>query len=81
MLTDDGGTVVGMVVPGNEKELLILQSDGKTAAIHKSKIEDIVPNRTSSMPEGLLNSLTLDQIADLMAFLMETPEPEVAERR
>ena len=80
MLTDDGGTVVGMVVPGGEKELLILQSDGSTVAVHKSTIEEVVPNRTSSMPDGLLNALSLEQIADLMAFLMQTPQPEVAQR-
>jgi hypothetical protein len=30
------------------------------------------------MPEGLLNKLTLEQVADLFAFLMNTPEPAVA---
>ena len=80
VLTDDGGTVVGMVVPGDDTELLVLQPDGSTIAVHKSKVEEIVPNKTSSMPEGLLNSLTLEQIADLMAFMMATPQPEVAGR-
>jgi hypothetical protein len=32
------------------------------------------------MPVGLLNKLTLDQVADLFAYLMKTPEPNVAAR-
>ena len=79
VLTDDGGTVTGMVVPGGLKEILVLQPDGSTVAVHKSTIEEMVPNKTSSMPEGLLNSLSLEEIADLMAFLMATSQPEVAE--
>jgi hypothetical protein len=32
------------------------------------------------MPEGLANRLTLEQIADLFAYLMNAPEPNVAGR-
>ena len=32
------------------------------------------------MPEGLMNRLTLEQVADLFAFLMKSPEPNVATR-
>jgi hypothetical protein len=32
------------------------------------------------MPEGLLNKLTLEQVADLFAFMMNAPEPNVATR-
>jgi hypothetical protein len=32
------------------------------------------------MPEGLANRLTLEQIADLFAYLMKSPEPNVAGR-
>jgi hypothetical protein len=33
------------------------------------------------MPEGLLNKLSLEQVADLFAFLMNAPEPNVAGRK
>ena len=32
------------------------------------------------MPEGLVNRLTLEQVADLFAYLMKSPEPNVAGR-
>ena len=80
IMTDDGGTVVGMVVRDEDNQLEVLKMDGKTVTIDKETIEEMSPSRTSSMPEGLLNSLSLEEIADLMAFLMTTPEPEVAER-
>lgn len=80
VLTEDGGTYAGVVMPGEEHELNLLQSDGKILRLERSNVEEILPNRVSSMPEGLLNSLTLDQIADLFAYLMATPDLEVATR-
>jgi hypothetical protein len=35
-------------------------------------------SKTSAMPEGLLNKLTLEQVADLFAYLMKAPEPNIA---
>ena len=32
------------------------------------------------MPEGLLNGLTLEEIADLFAYLASPPRPEVTRR-
>ncbi len=81
VLTEDGGTYAGVVMPGGVDELHLLQSDGTILRLEESNVEEILPNRISSMPEGLLNSLTLDQIADLFAYLMDTPELEVANRQ
>jgi hypothetical protein len=45
-----------------------------------ANIEEVETSKLSAMPEGLVNRLTLDQVADLFAFLMKSPEPGVAGR-
>jgi hypothetical protein len=45
-----------------------------------SDIEDVQQSKLSAMPEGLANRLSLEQIADLFAYLMKSPEPNVAAR-
>jgi hypothetical protein len=80
VLTADGGTYVGVIVPSGDNQLHLLQADGKLLKLDQADVEETLPNRISAMPEGLLNSLTLDQIADLFAYLMAAPEVEVANR-
>jgi putative heme-binding domain-containing protein len=81
VLTEDGGTYVGVVLPSASDKLKLLQSDGKILILDQSNVEEILPNRVSSMPEGLLNPLSLDQIADLFAYMMAMPEEvELANR-
>ena len=56
------------------------QADGQQVTLAADDIEDVQANKLSAMPEGLLNKLTLEQVADLFAFLMHAPEPNVAGR-
>jgi hypothetical protein len=38
--------------------------------VRRSDIDSIEPSKVSPMPEGLLNSLREEEIADLVAYLM-----------
>ena len=49
---------------------------GRTADIEATK-----PSKLSSMPAGLLDPLTLEEIADLFAYLQRTKEPTTLTRR
>ena len=44
-------------------------------------IDQIVPSKKSAMPEGLLNPLSLEEIAALFAYLSEPPQASVTSRR
>ena len=52
----------------------MLQSNGEKVRLAKSDVEEMAPNVVSSMPEGLFNKLSLAEIADLVAYLYETPQ-------
>ncbi len=71
VVTVDGLVHVGMPVPGNENsdKLVLLLSDATKLEIPKTKIEENMPSKISVMPVGLLDELSLEEIADLFAFL------------
>ena len=60
--------------------MTVLQSDGGKVTLAADEIEEIEPSKASTMPEGLLNPLTLEQVADLFAFLMEGNNTTMAGR-
>jgi putative membrane-bound dehydrogenase-like protein len=71
VVTREGQVYVGMPVPGVSKndKLVLLMSDATKLEIPKSRIEEQNPSKTSVMPAGLLDQLSLGEIADLFAFL------------
>jgi hypothetical protein len=60
--------------------MTVLQSDATKVQLAAGDIEEVQTSKASSMPEALLNTLTLEQVADLFAFMMNSPEPGVAAR-
>lgn len=75
-----GRTYNGMVVPQGSDSVTVLLTNGKKVQLAREEIEDVQPSDTSAMPTGLLNTLTLSEIADLFAYLSSEPAASVAER-
>ena len=73
----DGRTYVGLVVP-NPEGCRVLMSDGEQVELAQEDIESIEPSRNSAMPTGLLNELSLQQVADLFAYLEADHRPALA---
>ena len=73
VITTDGRTHTGLVGPTADG-VVVLQANAEKVAIAKDDIESIVPSKLSAMPEGLFNELTLEEIADLFAFMAEPAE-------
>ncbi|HUY36118.1 MAG TPA: HEAT repeat domain-containing protein [Pirellulales bacterium] len=71
--TSAGRTYTGIIAPAGNGSIVVLQANGEKATIHKDDIEETSPSKKSAMPEGLLNQLTLEQIADLFAYLSRPP--------
>ncbi|MEX2169039.1 MAG: HEAT repeat domain-containing protein [Pirellulales bacterium] len=76
-VTANGKTYVGLAVRDGE-HAVVLTAEGEKVRLAMSSVEQVEPVKTSSMPEGLLNPLRLDQVADLFAFLLAEPTPAVA---
>ncbi|MGE3314224.1 MAG: HEAT repeat domain-containing protein [Planctomycetaceae bacterium] len=71
VITVDGLVHVGMPITGNpnDDKLTLLLSDATKISVPKSSIEESSPSKVSVMPTGLLDELSLEEIADLFAFL------------
>ncbi len=69
--TKEGQVYVGMPIPGVKKndKLVLLLSDTTRLEIPKSRIEEETTSKISVMPAGLLDPLSLQEVADLLAFL------------
>ena len=81
ILTAHGRTVTGMVSPVGDGSVIVLQASGEKVKITKDDIEELTRSKTSAMPEGLLNALTLDEVGDLFAFLTQVPSTELTTRK
>jgi putative heme-binding domain-containing protein len=69
----NGRTYNGIATKDAEGNVTVVQSDGQPVRLAAGDVESMTPCKTSVMPEGLLNPLTLDQVADLFAYLMGAP--------
>ncbi len=69
VFTVDGKSYLGIVAPGGADELIVLMTNGQKVRIPESEIDEIEPSRTSAMPEGTLDQLTLEEITDLFTYM------------
>jgi putative heme-binding domain-containing protein len=70
--TIDGRTFTGLVVPGAAGETVIMQSSGEKVVIPSAEIDETKPSKLSVMPAGLVDPLSLEEIADLFAYLQKS---------
>ena len=66
---NDLSTVTGMMVTEDDKTLTVIDVTGKRVDIPKSDIESRKPATKSIMPEGLLNTMSLGELAALINYL------------
>ncbi|MEO9932678.1 DUF7133 domain-containing protein [Rhodopirellula bahusiensis] len=68
-LTDSGNVITGFVTSEKGKEITVRNSQGVTHRILRDQIEERIRKKTSAMPSGLVGSLTINELADLIAYL------------
>jgi putative membrane-bound dehydrogenase-like protein len=74
-----GKSYAGLVTRGTAG-ITILQSNGQKVDVPHEDIEDVQPSNASTMPTGLLNPLSLEEVADLFAYLNTEGAPPIAAR-
>ncbi|MEZ6121078.1 MAG: c-type cytochrome [Pirellulaceae bacterium] len=80
VVTKDGKVYTGILGSGANGEYVILQSDGSKKQLALTEVDEIDSSTVSAMPAGLLNSLTMDEITDLFAYLYSNQIGPVAAR-
>jgi len=69
--TTDGKSLVAMLIRRGGTKSVYADRDGKTFELSRDAIDVQIPRPLSIMPEGLLDTLTRRETADLLAYLSE----------
>jgi putative heme-binding domain-containing protein len=72
VLTDDGRALTGFLVDKDNQVLVLRNAEGQTVTIEQSSIDEMLPQKKSLMPEGLLKDFSEQQVRDLFAYLRST---------
>jgi putative heme-binding domain-containing protein len=81
VITDGGRVHAGEISPSAEPgSIVIVGDDGNWATVSEDEIDGKYAQRASAMPDGLLDELTKEEIADLLTYLTTTPDTRLAER-
>ncbi|HEX3726420.1 MAG TPA: HEAT repeat domain-containing protein, partial [Pirellulales bacterium] len=80
VVTKDGKSYQGMVAPSGDGSLVVLQANGEKVVVAEEDVETKERSKVSAMPDGLLNRLSLEEIADLFAYLGTPPRSELARK-
>jgi putative heme-binding domain-containing protein len=81
VITQQGRVHVGETSPSPETgNIVVVEENGDWVTVSEDAIDEKHTQRVSPMPDGLLDSLTLEEIADLFAYLTATPNPRLADR-
>jgi putative heme-binding domain-containing protein len=68
--TRDGRTLDGLIADESAASLTLKRAEGVTETVLRRDIATISGSGLSLMPEGMESALTVEQMADLIAFLL-----------
>jgi putative heme-binding domain-containing protein len=76
----DGTSVIGRIMNLKEDTVMVntdmLDPDGATVNINRKDLVEMKPSPVSMMPPGLLNTLSKDDVLDLLAYLLSKGNPK-----
>ena len=81
IITLGGKIYQGRILDQNDEQLTVAIDPKAPSAVIQIKadnIDEILPSKTSMMPLGLLNTLTREEILDLLAYIQSGGNPEHA---
>ena len=79
--TTDGRTLTGLVVPGASGETIVILPSADRVVLAPRQVEAMKPSKISAMPDGLLDPLSLEEVADLFAYLQRAAKGTTLSRR
>jgi putative heme-binding domain-containing protein len=76
----NGASVTGFVVSERARSVLIREASGVQRELKRSQIESRTVQKQSLMPDGLVDTLTPEELADLIAYLQSLTSGDAAAR-
>ncbi len=78
VVTKDGQLLNGLLVSETPAILTLKQPEGRQVSVDRSEIEELRSSNRSLMPEGIEKDVSIQQMADVLAFLRQPPEQRTA---
>jgi putative heme-binding domain-containing protein len=69
LFTLDGRTLTGFIEDQDSRVVVLRGTDGQRTVVNRNSIDEMQVIQRSLMPEGILKTLTPQQIRDLFAYL------------
>lgn len=73
--TDDGRVLTGLLVSRTDTEIVLKDAAGVAHALRAGAVEELTKSPVSLMPAGLEKTLTAQDLADLVAYLVSLQSP------
>ena len=70
IVTDDGLSITGMITSETATSITFKRAEGETDTVLRADIDELVNTGQSIMPEGQEKTLTRQELADVIAYLM-----------
>lgn len=74
--TQDGKTIYGLIAEESSASLTMKRPDGISETVLRSNVAKIEGSGLSLMPDGLEAAINVEQMADLIAFLLAPGDPK-----
>lgn len=71
VVTTDGRLFNGLLISDTADSITLRQPEGRETILPRSEIEDLKTSSKSLMPEGIEKDVTVEQMADILAFLKD----------
>jgi len=75
---EDGSIVMGRIMNLNKDKVMVntnMMNPDEIANVDRTKLQSMEPSPVSMMPPGLVNTLSKDDVLDLLAFLLSQGDP------
>jgi putative heme-binding domain-containing protein len=73
VVTKDGRLLNGLLVSETPQTITLKQAEGRQVSVERSEVEELRSTNRSLMPEGIEKDVSIQQMADLLAFLRQSP--------
>lgn len=75
LVLDDGRSLTGLVLDDTPDTVRVIDAEGRSTSVRKDTIEERAVQQMSLMPAGYDRTLTPQELADLVAFLLTQKRP------
>ena len=69
----DGRLFTGLLVDQNDNALTVLDAQNQRTVLNRAEVKEVIASSTSLMPEGLVETLTPEQLRNLFSYLQSKP--------